>query len=829
MSRAEPPSTSSDQSDVPRLGLLQCPNAESLGWAPSEPTSAMTSCVPSDEEEVMPTSNNTSLAIEMPTSSSRYHLSTTPIIMDSTVLEYKEQLSNLEESSSPKRQRLDPTESATAAIPDGCTTDDKIAINGPEHNVSHTQQKTIASSDKKSDDKKAAISVILDYDTTNSSEALQDDGKRCQILTITLTPGGNNKSSELANASILVGTISGKAKLELLSQTTESKPSSSIWLDIFGYRMSCNISDKDNSIIIDRPDWMNAIPLTVITDNFTSENDSSPPIVLRVRLHSIYDENDNTSTPTTTTTTIEASSTENYYSAYAEESYNIKALPPNSIHPGNYTLGGSGVTTILEQWKNTMDTVAKNLLNYEIDTTSQNNRNCDRILICGAKGCGKSTMLRYATNRMISEQMKKDLGSADVAVLDLDCGQPELSVPGLITLSLVSKPLLSDPPMHMVSGGGMDGDDIKNGGDEVNGKVYPLQHEAAYFFGDITSKADPDKYIEMATLLLQRYNDLKRKRIETGKGDLPLLINTDGWVKGFGYEILCAIIEAANPGNIIQMLGTTRTKSFDLPSQNTDVGASQQRYVHAVQSFDENMIAIPTDDKRSYRSMDSSYSTGPLQATASDHRKHRFCAYFMGGYNAMTKKRIHLGNQSETITFHREKGIVDPNNTLGLTMVSMPPYAVPFQSVSLYSSPGFLDGITEVEPACGTRGDFANEDILDALNGSIVGLCCRGDGIGSTQAQSYSGVPNLLHCVGLGIIRSIDRDRKLFFVLTPVHPAILSSVSVFMGGSIGLPLELVFRGTNADSFPFLCEHSLATPSLGGDVMKSKNHSGRKKN
>eukprot|EP00969_Alexandrium_andersonii_P067839 2992783-Alexandrium_andersonii.AAC.1 len=67
----------------------------------------------------------------------------------------------------------------------------------------------------------------------------------------------------------------------------------------------------------------------------------------------------------------------------------------------------------------------------------------------------------------------------------------------------------------------------------------------------------------------------------------------------------------------------------------------------------------------------------------------------MGGYNKMIRKRIRLGNQSETITFHREKGIVDPNNILGLTMASMPPYAVPFQAVSFYSPPGFLDGIAE--------------------------------------------------------------------------------------------------------------------------------------
>ena len=787
-------SSTSDQNDAPRLGLLQCPNAESLGWAPSEPNSTVTSCAPSDDDdEVMPTLSSNNLNAEAASPQTKFK---------STAGIKNEQFRSI--TSSLKRQRLNPSEekAISTATPDACTNDGG-AINDLQSDFFHTQQNDTACSNKSSDNTKTAVTAVLDYDT-NSSDSLRDDGKRCQILTITLTPSLTGNKDDLVNASILVGTISGKAKLEVLPQTTASESSSSVSLDVLGYRISCNTSDKDNSIIIDRPDWMNSIPLTIITNEFSLHNNTSS-FVLRVKLHSIHDQNDRSK---------QTSSDEDYYSAYAEETYNIKALSPNYIYPGNHTLCGLGVTTIMEQWETTLDALAQNVI---ADDSPLHNR---KILICGAKGCGKSTMLRYATNRIISEQHKNSAVTKGVAILDLDCGQPELSVPGLVTLSLVSEPLLSDPPMHMVCSGEMDKSD-KDG-------LYCPQQLGAYFFGDITSKSDPDKYIEMASLLLQRYHEVAKKWIDDGTENLPLLINTDGWVKGFGYEILCAIIEAANPRNIIQMLGTTKTKSFELPSQNVAEDSSRHRHVHAVQSFDENMIVIPNenDDFRSYRSMDSSNSTGPLQATASDHRIHRICVYFMGGYKKMINKRIRwLGNQGETISFHREKGVVDPNSIIGLSMAAMPPYAVPFHSVSLYLPPGYLDGVEEVESTFGTQGGHASEDALDALNGSIVGLC---RGMDSTHSQNSSGVPNL-HCVGLGIIRSIDRERKLFFVLTPVHPSLLSTVTVFVGGSIGLPLELVFRGAHADSFPFLSEHSLATPSLGGDVMKSRNHSGRKKN
>lgn len=808
MSKAEAvePPPSSDQGDAPRLGLLQCPNAELLGWtAPSsEPNSTLTSDV---DDNVMVTASPKRLHDRLGDDESNI---SAPSKSMPIVVQKDEEGSN--EESSFKRRKTSPTKSVHLSNPgDGCVGDDHNAIN-EAHDLGKIQASTNndTGSNNTVDDAQSAIKVVLDYETV-SSDSMQD-GKRCQILSVSLPSFGDNKdsSSLLSNASIVIGTISGRAKLELLPIITEPdeshSASSSIFLDVFGYRLG----SKSNSIIIDRPDWMNSLPLTVITNNFTA---SGTPTTLRVKLHSIYDEND---TSTIQTRTNESVNNGSYYSAYAEESYNIKTLPPSYIFPGNYTLGGSGVTTILKPWEATMNAVTKTL-------QQQNESSCNRILICGAKGCGKSTMLRYATNRILSKQMLKDLSSTDVAVLDLDCGQPELSVPGLITLTLVSQPLLSDPPLHMVHGGEVNAVDA----DDNDQTKPPLQHEAAYFFGDITSKADPDKYVEMATLLMHKYNNLKKDRIEQGKGHLPLLINTDGWVKGFGYEILCAVIEACNPGNIIQMVGTTKTKSFDLPSQSTIQSASNQRFIHTVQSFDETSLVMPDDDNRSRRSMDSSYSTGPLQATASDHRKHRFCAYFIGGYDEMAKTRTQFASQP--IAFHREKGVVDPNNILGLTMASMFPYAVPFHSVALYSPPGYLDGISEFQPACGTRGDFASDDILDALNGSIVGLCCRENSFASAQTtQNNSRVP-VLRCVGIGIIRSIDRDRKLFFVLTPVHPAILFGVNVFVGGNIGVPLELVFRGTNADSFPFLSEHSLATPSLGGDVMKSRNHSGRKKN
>jgi polynucleotide 5'-hydroxyl-kinase GRC3/NOL9 len=188
-----------------------------------------------------------------------------------------------------------------------------------------------------------------------------------------------------------------------------------------------------------------------------------------------------------------------------------------------------------------------------------------------------------------------------VAILDLDSGQPKFSPPGLLTLSIVSKPIMSDPPMHIICIG--QGCKNRDKGNATNENGVTEKVIASYFSGDITSKADPNTYIHIANKLMgDEYSQT------------PLIVNTDGWVKGLGYKILSAIIGMSNPAHIVQILGNTKAKSFDLTSfhyANDDNPCS--RCVHTIQSFDKysNPVLDCDDNKRG--SLDSqSVLTGPL-------------------------------------------------------------------------------------------------------------------------------------------------------------------------------------------------------------------------
>ena len=64
-----------------------------------------------------------------------------------------------------------------------------------------------------------------------------------------------------------------------------------------------------------------------------------------------------------------------------------------------------------------------------------------KIVGTGGKGVGKSTMLKYITNRLLQD--------GPVLWIDLDPGQAEFTFPGVISATLLTKPLLGPNFTHL--------------------------------------------------------------------------------------------------------------------------------------------------------------------------------------------------------------------------------------------------------------------------------------------------------------------------------------------------------------------------------------------
>ncbi|EHL02775.1 putative Polynucleotide 5'-hydroxyl-kinase grc3 [Glarea lozoyensis 74030] len=116
-----------------------------------------------------------------------------------------------------------------------------------------------------------------------------------------------------------------------------------------------------------------------------------------------------------------------------------------------------------------------------------------------------------------------------VAILDLDPGQPEFSLPGQLSLIHLREPNFGPPFSHP----------------RASKKSNIIRSHA---IAAVSPSMDPNLYTACAIDLYTHYRILVQKFPEC-----PLIINTPGWVLGTGLEILVELISKIHPTEVIYM------------------------------------------------------------------------------------------------------------------------------------------------------------------------------------------------------------------------------------------------------------------------------------
>lgn len=394
------------------------------------------------------------------------------------------------------------------------------------------------------------------------------------------------------------------------------------------------------------------------------------------------------------------------------------------------------VVQITDPWRAAADALESSL----VDGTAR------RIVVCGAKGVGKSTFCRYLLNRLLVQ-------FPVVAFLDTDLGQSELTPPGMVSLHALATPLLGPGFSHMRT---------------------PVR---AFFCGGANPGNDPLFYMQAVKSLLRLYG----ARYAASEQPIPLIVNTDGWIKSMGHDLLCSVIQEAAPDHVVQLLAATKSKQFDVPSGG-------EWRVRRVEPWD------PTGTAQSARS-------------SKDMRLYRLHTYFLSR-SAWDLPRAQLQN----LHVLSEKNRVD--GEIARAYARLTPFAVSFDQVDV----AFAG--SSVPPS----------QLLFSLNASLVGLCINVD---HAPRSPSDGPPRIVlgpvqaPCLGVGIVRAIDIERRVLFVVTPLPIAVLQRVNLLVRSAIPLDALMVSAVDPALS-PYVVTDVVASKGTGSAAMQSRNNLKRKR-
>lgn len=150
-----------------------------------------------------------------------------------------------------------------------------------------------------------------------------------------------------------------------------------------------------------------------------------------------------------------------------------------------------------------------------------------KVLLAGGKSVGKSTLLRYLLNRRLEH-------SECVLVIDLDIGQAELFAPQTVSCTVLTQPLL--------------------------GPGFFLNHQPtrAYAVGHSNIILCAQAYMRAVKKLIEYCHSNKEF------AEMPWLINTMGYNKGFGLEVMNVITQLIRPTDVVQLQSNREINNFDI-------------------------------------------------------------------------------------------------------------------------------------------------------------------------------------------------------------------------------------------------------------------------
>nr|XP_002716195.1 polynucleotide 5'-hydroxyl-kinase NOL9 [Oryctolagus cuniculus] len=348
---------------------------------------------------------------------------------------------------------------------------------------------------------------------------------------------------------------------------------------------------------------------------------------------------------------------------------------------------------------------------------------CPIILVCGSQDVGKSTFNRYLINQLLNS-------ISCVDYLECDLGQTEFTPPGCISLFNITEPILGPPFTHQRT------------------------PQKMVYYGRPSCKEGCENYIEIIKYVFSSY-----------KREAPLIVNTMGWVTDDGLLLLIDLIRLLAPSHVVQF------------------SSAQSKYMPGLTpEYVEHTDGLYTKSKSKARNRGFELPEFAENLEFSDEDKECpliFTEHKLIGVHSEFSFRKTERNRESHNRILRDLAVLGylgqllpPTSKVLGPFHGLIPYQVPFNAVALRI----------------THSDVAPTHVLYALNASWVGLCRILDDVrGCSEGPILLAQTPICDCLGFGVCRGIDMEKRLYHILTPLPPEQLRAVNCLLVGAVSIP------------------------------------------
>jgi len=307
----------------------------------------------------------------------------------------------------------------------------------------------------------------------------------------------------------------------------------------------------------------------------------------------------------------------------------------------------------------------------------------------------------------------------------------------------------------------------------------------------------------------------------------PIIVNSHGWIKGFGYDVLVDVlralpvthfvnITAANPRRnlpqgafwdpsideaptplLLDVPGVHHASSVPgaLPPQANSPSAGNGGGGGAAAGPSSHPAAV---EQRALHWM--AFAEACVQASSSGQGLQQEAEYNDDAQRQEANNACAVDERHTCALGGEENGLV----AVGDRLAAANPFEVSLRDLRINI----------------LHSDVPRTEMERVLNGAIVGLCSLSE---RKKERSVDDdiADGLLPCLGLGLVRAVDANAGMAYVLSPLTEDRLQMVDALEVGRLELPPALL--QTKKYLSPYLALHSLASSGTGAGAIKSRNN------